>query len=539
MTATAVWASQPLRRTVLKALPDGRTVAVERRGGPQFSWWQSADGQCFEQQGNNVIVPLDIERPVIRKAMNASTEDGMGQYGRSGMGVVISIGEPVIPVIMMAYSDLDFLPGNDIAKVSRFLNEEGYHDEKYATGSVADYFVHCSGGMFHPRFEVVAKVTLPQDYKYYGAHKDGANDARCPEAVREAVALAESQGVDFSRYVQGDYAPLVSIIHAGPGEQEDYGDDYGDYIWAHFSNTSVSGRTALIGSFLISNETMRYFDSTNTVLEREEMTGIGTFCHEFSHALGLPDTYDVNGPVGGEGQTPGYWDIMDYQFMYDGYQPMEYCAYERSMMGWAKIEDLQPIGNGYVYSLAPIYSDSSDKATAYRIVNPENPNEYFILENRRKSTFYPPVFFGEGLLIWHILYDSARWAMNSVNINGDRQCVKVVPADGAWQPPTDINKRDANNMRYSYTGDIFPGYAEVTCFNAGMENFYSGSFAESIYDIKVTDEGDVTFSYNDLTNIFEHQLQPAATTYYDLLGRRLGAASGSGVAVSKDKKIIK
>ena len=35
--------------------------------------------------------------------------------------------------------------------------------------------------------------------------------------------------------------------------------------------------------------------------------GIGTFCHEFSHILGLPDLYATNDA---EHKTLGIWDIM-------------------------------------------------------------------------------------------------------------------------------------------------------------------------------------------------------------------------------------
>ena len=90
----------------------------------------------------------------------ASTEDGMGEYGRTGRGILPSIGTPTIPVIMVSFADKDFQPATTAEKVSRLLNETGYADEKFCAGSVKDYFRAQSDGMFVPHFEIAAQVKL-------------------------------------------------------------------------------------------------------------------------------------------------------------------------------------------------------------------------------------------------------------------------------------------------------------------------------------------------------------------------------------------
>lgn len=532
-------ASQPLRRTINRTLEDGSVVAVERRGSAGYSWWQAADGRRFEETSCKTLRPIDTTAPAIRRAMNASTEDGLGAYGKSGMGVIKSLGSPAIPVVLIAFSDMDFLKEDDAAKIDRFLNEEGYKDEQFAVGSVADYFLINSGGQFHPRFEVLTKVTLSKGYKYYGAHLDSDNDARCNEAIKEAVSLAEAQGVDFSKYATDGYAPLISFIHAGPGEQEDYGDDYGDFFWAHFTPSPIQAKTAIFSSYLISNETLRDFDEAGNVTQ-EKLTGIGTFCHEFSHALGIPDTYDVNHDKGGEANTPGYWDVMDYQFMYDGYRPMEYNAYERSMLGWTKVVDLNHENACGRFNLQPLSTQNPDGNVAYRIVNPRNPNEYYILENRQKNAFYQEALLGSGLLVWHIDYDSSAWVGNYVNISADHPRLKVVPADGQWQSKRDINKRDENDRRYTYTGDVFPGYANVTTFDNSLDNFYTGSFDDSVFDISVNDKV-VSFYYGDPTSIILHTAENGdeSAYLYDLQGRKVSRTASTGIYIQNNKKIIR
>lgn len=546
-TAITADASQPLRRYVKLPTAEGDSAVVTRMGDARHSWWQSADGRRFQRQdGHRILAPdnaisvdeTDLPR-TLRRSMTASTDNGLGEYGRSGMGVVASLGSPKIPVIMVAYSDLDFMPANDKLKVSRFLNEEGYSDEKFAVGSVRDYYNICSGGMFRPQFEVVAKVTVSNGHIYYGGHVGSSIDARRSELVREAIGLAEAQGVDFSSYATNGHAPLVSIIFAGPGEQEDYGDDYKDFIWAHFSQTSFDAKTATIDSYLLSNETMRDFDDDGNVTD-EYMTGIGTFCHEFGHALGLPDIYDVDGETNGEGHTPGYWDVMDYQFMYDGFRPMEFSGYERSLMGWTKVEDLDATATPSAYVIAPINGNdavSSDIPRVFRLANPRNPNEYFLLENRRKNTFYQSSMLGEGMLVWHIIYDSSRWGSNRVNVDASCQRVSVIPADGAWQANQDLNKRDAANQRYTFVGDIFPGYAHVTTFDSQLCHFNDGPFDGSVVSIAVSGDN-VTFNFPDEPTSIDAVTftRPSTVTYYDFFGRP--APRRGGLIIENGRKTV-
>lgn len=546
-------ASQPLRRAVTMTTVEGKTVIATKQGGPDYSWWETADGQCYETVTGhaNGLVERYLLKPVaapagtadkriMRKAMNASTANGLGEYGTSGQGVVPSIGAPVIPVVMVAFSDLDFLTGDDETKVARFLNEPGYSDEPYAVGSVADYFRHSSYGAFIPQFEVVAKVTLPKDHLYYGAHSGSATDSHRIEAVTEAVRLAEEQGVDFSRFATDGRAPLISIFHAGPGEQEDFGADFGDYLWAHFSQTSITGKTTKFNSYLMSNETMRDFD-TDGKLTGEKMTGIGTFCHEFGHALGLPDMYDVNGDRDGKGNTPNYWDVMDYQFMYDGYRPMEYSAYERAMMGWEHVVDLDASQGGQAFRLAPFATMAEGDNTAYRVVNPENANEYFIFENRQKSPFYQSNFLGHGMLVWHILYENSAWASNVVNTIADRQRVRVIPADGEWQETSMLNKKDGDGQRYTFPGDLFPGYTGSTLFDNAVCNFYEGDFDTRLEAICEDTDGVITFRYaSDSDGVMAVKNEGhCAPRFYDLSGRDVKSLEWHGVYVSDGKKIVR
>lgn len=490
--------------------------------------------------------------PGPQRAMSTTLPNGLGLYGESAQGTVPSVGAPRIPVIMVAFADLDFLPSTDEGKVTRWLGEEGYSDETYAVGSVADYFRDNSYGLFTPTFDVVARVTLSHPYAYYGAHSGSANDVRPQALVSEALALAEAQGVDFSPYAPSGRLPIVGIVHAGPGEQEDFGYQFpgqssDDYIWAHYRAFSARVGSISVASYIITNESMRNFDSQGNVTSTV-MTGIGTFCHEFCHALGLPDTYDVNGSTNGAGHTPGLWDVMDYQFMLNGYRPSCLSAYERCCLGWLDIPVLT-LGMQHTFTLAPLDAPDAgpvadDLPRAYCFTNPENEAEHIIFENRQPSFWHVDRYgsrtiLGTGMLAWHIDYASNSWAGNVVNTVASRQRVSVIPADGAWQAPSfgDLN----------HAGDLFPGPTGATTFDSSVARFYTGPCPLSIHSINEDSDGLVTFSTAPATAIHNlrddssagHDASSAghSASVYDLQGRR--AASTTGLYLHRGKLHIK
>jgi bacillopeptidase F (M6 metalloprotease family) len=63
---------------------------------------------------------------------------------------------------------------------------------------------------------------------------------------------------------------------------------------------------------------------------------IGVFCHEFGHALGLPDLYDTNncgGSCAGDNGI-GHWGIMGSGNWNSPTRPAHPCAWTRVQMGW-------------------------------------------------------------------------------------------------------------------------------------------------------------------------------------------------------------
>lgn len=481
----------------------------------------------------------DVTVPLRHRAMSTTSPNGLGVYGQSSQGSVPSIGHRLYPVVMVSFPDLAFQETTTQDKINRWLSEPGYNDETHAIGSVSDYFNENSYGLFVPTFEVVATVTMSHPYAYYGAHSGNSKDAHPAELVREAIDLAVAKGVDFSKYATDGTLPIVSIVHAGPGEHEDAGYKYNDpnvspddYIWAHYSALGHKIGSTNVASYIITNELMRNFDNSGNI-KNTRMTGIGTFCHEFLHALGLTDDYDHNGSIDGEGQTPGMWDVMDYQFIVDGYRPCALNAYQRCCLGWLDIPEL-PIGTDIALCPLDATTNPDGNKRAYRITNPDNPKEYFILENRQPSTWHldtyrDMMFFGKGMLIWHIDYDAAIWNSNHPNTKANHQHIAVVPADGKWQY--------ASYGTNDFAGDLFPGTNKVTTFDNRFANYYTGNLDACLVNIKQHDDGLITFQTGTLSDIRTIHTEKTTTPRYDLLGRPTRAPQG--LWIESGRKIMK
>ncbi len=420
----------------------------------------------------------EVARP---KRIAASTADGMGQYGVTAGGSLPSVGSPTIPVIMVQFSDVKFQDKWTVERYSRYMNEEGYKaDDSRQVGSVKDYFKAQSRGMFDPTFDVVAKVTVSNGYAYYGKNVNGTRgrDANVIELVKEAIKAAMDQGVSFKKYEVNNKVPNVIVLFAGYGEATG-GDE--NTIWPHELDLPVYYGTVngtVFGSYFVGNELN--YSSGDTVM------GMGVMVHELSHALGFPDLYDTgDNPVSGDNAYGG-WSVMEYGCYLNGsYAPIGYTAYERSYMGWLNMHEMQ---DEETVTLTDPNLTEGDLAAVFR--NPENANEYFILENRQPGTWYPSDF-GSGLLLQRICYNSSVWYNNTVNNVQSRKRAMVVTASGrkiqADGAPADLF---GNGVNKEETYPLF----------AGTE--YTGM---PIYKVMKNPDGSVTFTVKSTT------LQPEAT----------------------------
>ncbi len=376
-------------------------------------------------------------------------------------------------VLLVEYSDVKFDPNHTNAVFDKQINQANY-SENGCTGSVRDYFVDQSHGVFEPSFDVVGPITLPNPMSYYGRNGNDGNDVAPANMVLDACEIAnKSYNINFKDYDNSNsgYVDLIYVIYAGYAEAQG---GPSTSIWPHAWDVRAIKNIQLDGVTLAS-----YACSSELSGNRgSNLDGIGTVAHEFSHCLGLPDTYDVN-YSGNFGM--GSWDIMCGGSYNNGSKtPAGYSAYEKASIGWIDITELKHSGEITLQSI----ESSKD---AYSITNPSNPNEQYIFENRQpvKWDKYLP---SRGLMITHIDYDERAWAYNQVNTGIDQRWT-IVPADNV-------------QSNYSQIDDLYPNSQGNNAFyskSTPSTEFYDRTFPNvSFTDIQL--KGNlITFDFTNLT----------------------------------------
>lgn len=303
-------------------------------------------------------------------------------------------------VILAEFTDMEFKSGHNRQKYDDILNAPNYTTNEGFRGSVADYFRVQSGGLFELQFDVVGPFTTKNNYKYYGQNDSDGNDQRPDYMIVEMCHAADSV-VNFADYDwDGDgEVDEVFVVYAGKGEA-DTGID--NYIWPHMWTLDEAGRILTLDGVKINT-----YACANELKSRGTINGIGTFCHEFSHCLGLPDFYDWT--------YSGLFGMDDFDIMSggsyagSGFCPVGYTAYEKMMCGWKEPVVLAD-EDVTVDSLRPM----SENGDTYIIYNAANRDEYYMIENRQKTGWdrsYP----ARGLMITHVDFDKSVWFNNIPN----------------------------------------------------------------------------------------------------------------------------
>jgi M6 family metalloprotease-like protein len=392
---------------------------------------------------------------VIQKVQSGPMKIKMQRSLNLPQKVFPLIGSPKSLVILVNFADTSYVTPSPNNAFTNLLNQDSYSTNG-GTGSARDYFMASSYGKFTPDFDVYGPVTLPHKMSFYGANDASGNDVNPVQMIVDACTAVHNNGLDFSQYDTDNDGIIdnVFVYYAGYNEAEDISANNRNVntIWPHSwdisAGSNYSGTTA---SITFNGKLLRHYACTSELkgYTGTNMCGIGTFCHEFGHVIGLPDYYDTSGSK----NTLNYWSIMDAgSYNNGGRTPPTYSVYDRFFLGFLTPEQISsPSG----LTLLPIYQGKTPPAnttnqaflfseTTHNLNGKApGPAEFFMIEYRVKTgwdTFLP----AEGMCVWHIDFNQAAWNDNVVNnYSGTTQTlashmrVYLVPPTGVGTtPPT-------------------------------------------------------------------------------------------------------
>ncbi len=467
--------------------PDGTTVTVQLHGDEFFNYLTTLDGYTVVKNeagyytyarldGNQLVASDRIardNRTAADKAYLAGVSKGLTSKDQVERGakllnqrnnLIRGIGHGGHMdyskfrglIILINYTDRkfdDYVPWNytPIDFYEAMINSHDYigytlpaGTKIECMGSVRDYYYDNSFQQFDPHFDILGPVDVP--FACTDAHQFNC------DSIFFAALEALDPDVDFSQYDTDEdgTADMVFFLVAGHGS--DYSANDRDYLWPHMKNFTESPVLDGVNFKLYACSTNMTGEENEFYINYNNVAGIGTICHEFSHCLGLPDFYDADG-VGSGGTNlthPMTWSVMASGFKNNnGRNPAGYSLFERYALGFA-----QPVlieGEGTI--TVPALEKSN---TGYRM-NTANEGEYFIIENRQRVK-WDKNLAGPGMLIWRV--DSTNvevWENNLVNSNPNHMYYELLRA-----------KFSGLNDSYN---DPFPGVGKVTSItNATQPN---------------------------------------------------------------------
>jgi len=480
--------------------PDGSQINIKLNGDAAIHWATSADGYTLLSNVNGFYeyAKLDENNNLISTGIIASDENNRDiseitllnsipkglNFSEMQIQTKLSnyraaktdgnsvnsfppIGTGNFLVLMVQFPDFEFT--NSVADFNNLMNQQNYG----GIGSFKDFYYQNSYGLLTVNTLVDGIYVASNNHDYYGQNDEGGNDMYVEDLFAEVIAIADDY-IDFSQFDNdGDgVADAIYMIYAGTGEASS---GVPNDIWPH-NNPSITPITVdgvVIDSYTCSNE-----------LNGTAMAGIGTICHEFGHALGLPDFYDTDYEgSGGQAEGTGTWDVMcGGNSNGNEASPANHNPLSKQMLGWLVPQTIAQDGT---YTLQP----ATQQDIAF-VVEAESGVEGFYLENRQYEGF-DYYLQGAGMLIYHADYAYIFEHFDDNNLNAD-------PSHQGF------DLEEADNENTDETGDTYPGLTSNTSFTdetAPSSELWSGSnLAHPIVNITENND-DIVFNISGITGI--------------------------------------
>lgn len=335
---------------------------------PEVSaWLQNINKNSFYSD-NQVYFYMQL-----REIYEIETERG-GDRGTTGLNK--------IPVILMEFPDRPFRKTKE--DFNMLFNQISYYENGFK-GSFRDFYLESSYNKLDVQCSIFGPYMAPKEATHYAYTTSQEVNPYYADFAKDAITAAYNDGVDFSVFTTdgGKQIEGVYAIYAG----YDKSAGCSSCIWAHAQlSFSYSYKGFVFKRYAASSELQNTSGSN--------ISTIGTFCHEYGHVLGALDYYDTNYGTGGQYDGTGDWDLQASGSHNDGGK---------------KPATPNPRSKVSTYKWAnAIVLDSPQRCTipvsriydhAFFRINTPNSQEYFIIENKKKSGFDAGIP-GENLLIY-------------------------------------------------------------------------------------------------------------------------------------------
>lgn len=450
--------AKPARTGIIRyRQPDGTILSLRLHGDAFGHYATDASGNVLELDAQGFYRQSALPEAVLQRRMRQARRNRVSAEN------LPTIGEARYPVVLIAFQDVPFSGEETLDYFQAFFNQEGF-SEYGGTGSIRDYYRDNSLGLYSPSFDVYGPVTIPGNRADYGRDIVSAGERICDAAPQKALYQAcrlLDQEVDFARYdADGDgVVDRILYIYAGYDQAEGAPSDA---IWAHSWDMASSDDPEVrdaafdgvkLGEYLCTSELMGN--------EGAAIQGIGPTCHEFAHALGLPDFYDTDGLVNGLAGGLYQFSLMcDGLYNNDSRTPPYLNALERCLLGWMEEDAIPELPEGKV-KLGPVQQNQ-----AYRSFT-ATEGEYYLYETRTGTGW--DAALPAGLLVYHVdrsqrkragipaleLWDN--WpAYNNLNNYLSHPCFYLIPSG-------DLQSRNTPSA-INPEAILFPGIASVRCY---------------------------------------------------------------------------
>ena len=250
-----------------------------------------------------------------------------------------------------------------------------YREVSYNTLDVVSY--HMPGGATenicytdpNPRsyYRPYNETTNPDGYK-----NSTEKTTREHSLLASAISWLKSNyslppDVNFDSNSDGIFDNVSFIVKGSP-------DGWSDLLWPH--------RWVLYSS-VVKWGTLRVYGYTLQF----ENSGVTTIAHEMFHAFGAPDLYHYDS----SGTPVGPWDIMGSGKGHMG----AWMKYRYG--GW--INGIKEIYGSGTYSVKPL---SQGSGNSYLLRSPNSPNQFFVIEFRKKEGLFESGLPATGIIITRI-----------------------------------------------------------------------------------------------------------------------------------------